>query len=134
MSSFWSWKWKTENEIERWAASSERTVKAAIGLAIDREKMYRGLREVIVWRLRILRNQLFHGCATDTHSKRRAAGESELEAASRLLSELVWAFLRLMATGAGVRTYWPPIPFPRAKSKQHQRFDHMWLPATTERG
>ena len=130
MSSFWSWKWQTENELERWAASSERTVKAAIGPAIDREKMYRGLREIIVWRLRVLRNQLFHGCATDTHSKRRAAGESELEAGSRLLGELVWAFLKLMATEAGGRSYWPPIPFPRANSRQHQRFDQMWLPRT----
>ena len=128
MSSFWLWKWQTEKDIERWATSSERTIKSAIGPATDHEKMYRGLRVVIVWRLRILRNQLFHGCATDTHSKRRAAGKSELDAGWRLLSELVWAFLRLMATEAGVRSYWPPIPYPRARSAQHQRFDDSWLP------
>jgi hypothetical protein len=76
MSNFWSWKWQTENDIDTWRRSSERTVKDAIGPAGDRRRMYLGLREIIVWRLRVLRNQLLHGCATDTHSKRRAAGQA----------------------------------------------------------
>lgn len=130
MSNFWSWKWQDEAELEKWMDSGKRKVKDAINHTVDREKMYRGLREIIVWRLRVLRNQIFHGCATDTHSKRRAAGESELEAGSRLLGELVWSFLKLMATETGRRSYWPPIPYPRASSAQHQRFDRSWLPAS----
>lgn len=131
MSTFWSWKWQTENDLATWQRSSETKVRQAIGPAGDRRTIYLGLREIIVWRLRVLRNQLFHGCATDTHSKRRAAGPSELEAGWRLLAELVWSFLRLMATEAGRTMYWPPIPYPRAGSAQHQRFDHAWLPATS---
>ena len=128
MSAFWSWKWQGETVLERWEKSGARTLREAIDHTGDRERMYRGLREIVVWRLRVLRNQIFHGCATDTHSKRSAAGESELEAGSRLLGELVWSFLKLMVTGAGRRSYWPLIPFPRAGSAQHQRFDASWLP------
>ena len=130
MSSFWAWKWQTENDLETWRRSSDRTVRNAIGPTVDRRTIYLALREIIVWRLRVLRNQLFHGCATDTHSKRRAAGSSELEAGWRLLPELVWTFLKLMATEAGRTIYWPPAPYPRAGSAQHQRFYDAWLPAT----
>jgi hypothetical protein len=133
MASFWSWKWRDEAELEKWKDSGRRKVKDAIDHTVDRGKMYRGLREIIVWRLRTLRNQIFHGCATDTHSKRRAAGESELEAGSRLLGELVWSFLRLMATETGQKAYWPPSPYPRTGSPQHQRFDRSWLPAASAR-
>jgi hypothetical protein len=128
MSNFWVWKW-TEEEIERWQDLSEKKVKDAISRVIDPKKMYQALCEIIVWRLRTLRNQLLHGGATDTHSKRRAAGESELEAGRRLLEELVWAFLALMGTESGRTRYWPPIPYPRAGSPQHQRFDASWLRA-----
>ena len=130
MPKYWAWRSRTENDFEGWGKSSERTVKDAIGPSVDREKMYRALREITVWRLRTLRNQLFHGSATDTHSKRRDSGESELEAGERLLGELVWAFLRLLATESGRAKYWPPIPYPRARSAQHQPFDNSWLPTT----
>lgn len=129
MSNFWAWKWRTEDEIERWKGLSERKVKDATGQVFDREKMYRALCELIVWRMRTLRNQPFHGCTTDIHSKRREAGESELEASFRLLGQLVWAFLALMATESGYTRYWPPIPYPRAGSAQHQPFNFSWLPA-----
>ena len=111
MSAFWSWKWQDETVLERWEKSGARTLREAIDHTGDREKMYRGLREIVVWRLRVLRNQIFHGCATDTHSKRRAAGESELEAGSRLLGELVWSFLKLMVTGPVVGATGPPSRF-----------------------
>lgn len=133
MSGFWSWKWHGEDEIKRLTASGAMKVKVAIGPVIDRENMYHGIREIIVWRLRILRNQLFHGCATDTYSKRRAAGASELEAGSRLLSELVWVFLKLMATEVGMRSYWPPMPYPRVRSAQHRPFDNSWLPTMSQK-
>lgn len=128
MSNYWAWKWQSEEDLGKWSNAAERTVKEAIGPVSSRETAYRALREIIVWRLRTLRNQLFHGCATDTHSKRRDSGESELEAGARLLGEIVWAFLRLMATESGRAKYWPPIPYPRARSQQHQRFDISWLP------
>lgn len=131
MSNFWSWKWQTQNDLAILTRRSERIVKDAIGIAGDRRTIYLGLCEIIVWRLRVLRNQLFHGCATDTHSKRRADGPSELEAGWRLLGELVWAFLRLMATETARALYWPPIPYPRAGSEQHHRFDQAWLPVTS---
>lgn len=128
MSNYWGWKWRTENEFERRGDTGERMAKDAIGLVHSREKTYRALCEIVVWRLRTLRNQLLHGCATDTHSKRRDSGESELEAGGRLLGELVWAFLKLMATESGRAMYWPPIPFPRAGSAQHQPLNNSWLP------
>src|SRR2546425_917748 len=59
MSRYWAWKWRTEDEFERRGDSGERTVKDAIGLVFSREKMYRALCEITVWRLRTLRNQLF---------------------------------------------------------------------------
>ena len=128
MSNYWRWKWRTEDDFEKWADKGERAVKDAIGLAPTREKMYRALREVTVWRLRTLRNQLFHGSATDTHSKRRDSGKSELEAGERLMGALVWAFLKLMAAPSGRAMYWPPIMYPRARSVQHEAFNHNWLP------
>lgn len=128
MPTYWTWKLRTDEEIEQRNKSSLRTVEKAITSLTDRKKMYRALQEIIIWRLRILRNQLVHGCATDTHSKRRAAGESELEIGSRLLEELVWAFLALMTSQAGQARYWPPSPYPRACSAQHQPFDTSWLP------
>lgn len=128
MSSYWKWKWQTEEEIDEWKDSGRRKVKDAISSSSDRVKMYRALREIIVWRLRTLRNQLFHGCATDIHSKRRAAGESELEIGSSLLEELIWAFLVLMAGESGRVRYWPPSPYPRVDSPQHKPFDDSWLP------
>ncbi len=131
MSTFWSWKWQREKELTDLTTRSKSIVENAIGVGRDRKAVYFGLCEIIVWRLRVLRNQLLHGCATDTHSKRRDAGASELEAGWRLLRELVWAFLRLMAAEAARTLYWPPIPYPRASSAQHQRFDQAWFPATS---
>lgn len=128
MSYYWHGCWQTNEDIDKQKKSSIRIVKDAISLVSNSEKMYWALGEIIIWRLRTLRNQLFHGCATDTHSKRRAAGESELEAGSRLLEELIWAFLVLMAGESGHARYWPPCPYPRAGSAQHQPFDASWLP------
>ena len=128
MSKYWIWKSHIEEEFDEWKETGLTTVKHAISSLNDQKKMYRALREIIIWRLRILRNQLFHGCATDTHSKRRAAGESELEAGSRILEELIWAFLVLMASQSEQARYWPPSPYPRAGSPQHKPFDASWLP------
>lgn len=129
MPNFWNWKLRTEKDIKLKTKLSERKVQELIGdiSKVGREQLYKVLSEIILWRLRTLRNQLFHGCATDTHSKRRDAGESELETGTRILIDMVWAFITLMATEAGQSSYWPPIPFPRANSPQHQQFDPAWL-------
>lgn len=133
LSDHWTFKLWTEAEFERRANSSERTVKGAIGPVFSPRTMYPALCEITIWRLRTLRNQLFHGCATDTHSKRQDSGESELEAGGRLLGELIGAFLRMMAADSGRAEYWPPIPYPRARSAQHQPFDDSWLPTGRHR-
>ena len=128
MPSYWSWKWRTKEDIDGWKKSSSVAVKRVISSSGNREATYRALVEILAWRLRTLRNQLFHGSATDVRSKRRAAGESELEAGSRLLEELNWAFLRLVASESGRARYWPPCRYPRAGSAQHQPFDASWVP------
>lgn len=128
MSFYWNGSWSTEEDLDKCKNVDMKIVKTAIGLSSDRGKIYQALRAIIILRLRTLRNQLIHGCATDTHSKRRAAGESELEAGSRLLEEFVWAFLVLMAGQQGQTTYWPPSPYPRAGSPQHGPLRISWLP------
>ena len=128
MSYYWNGSWQTKEDIDKRKKSSMRIVKDAISLVSDKENIYQALCEIVIWRLRTLRNQLFHGCTTDAHSKRRAAGESELEAGSRLLEELIWTFMVLMAGESERTRYWPPMSYPRAGSAQHQRFDASWLP------
>jgi len=129
MSYYWKRSWKTEEDIEKWKNSRMKIVKDAIGLKSDKEKVYEALCEIVIWRLRTLRNQLVHGCATDMYSKRRAAGESELEAGSRSLEVLVWSFMVLMVGESEHTRYWPPIPYPRHGSPQHKRFHDSWMPA-----
>jgi len=122
------WKWKSVESLEKQIQLSLRIVKDAIGLGANKTRTHQALCEIIIRRLRILRNQLFHGSATDVHSKRRAAGESELEAGSRLLEELIWVFMGLMVGEPHHTRYWPPIHYPRAGSAQHKRFEVSWLP------
>ncbi len=121
------WKWSAK-DLKHVLERDEKTVKAAIGLEGNQKMIYCALCQIIIWRLRTLRNQIFHGCATDLHSRRRSAGESELEVGARLLIELLWAFLMLMASDVGQVCYWPPVPYPRDGSLQHQPFNASWLP------
>lgn len=128
MPNYWSWE-HGENEVEKWKESGRTAVERVIRSNANREATYRVLCEIIAWRLRTLRNQLFHGSATHTHSKRRAAGKGELEAGSRFLEELIWRFLVLMAGPSGQARDWPPCRYPRAGSAQHGRFKASWLSA-----
>lgn len=128
MSFYWSGEWKAEADIDRQIKSSMEIANNAIGLGTDRLKLHRALCEIVLRRLRTLRNQLFHGSSTDAHSKRRAAGESELEAGSRLLEEFIWVFIVLMAEEPQQTRYWPPSPYPRVGSAQHNQFKVAWLP------
>lgn len=128
MSFYWSGKWKTEADIEGQIKLSVKIVNDAIGLGTDKLKLHQALCKIVLWRLRTLRNQLFHGSATDAHSKRQAAGESELEAGSRLLEELILNSIVLMVEEPQHTRYWPPCPYPRVGSAQHQRFNTVWLP------
>jgi len=129
MPDFWNWKCRTKEDIKNAADDSERRIRDFISESsvFDQEKLYWVLSEVINGRLRILRNQLFHGCATDTHSKRHDAGGGELGAGTRILTDMIWAFITLMTTESERASYWPPIPFPRADSPQHQQFDVSWM-------
>lgn len=128
MAFYWSGRWRTEKDVDERIRWSTRIVKDAISLSSDRNKIYQALWEIVIRRLRTLRNQLFHGSATDAHSKRRAAGESELEAGSRLLEKLIWTSMVLMVSESRQSRYWPPSPYPRVGSAQHKRFDACWLP------
>lgn len=128
MPNYWSWKWRIKEDIDGWRKLSRAVIQGAISPGGNREATYRALVEILVWRLRTLRNQLFHGCATDIHSKRREVGESELDAGSRLLEELIWVFLVVMAGETGRARYWPPCSYPRASSPQHKPFEVSWLP------
>ena len=128
MSLYWNWQWKTETNIEKQTKRSVKIAKDAIGLGSDKLKLHQALCGIVIWRLRTLRNQLFHGSATDAHSRRRAAGESELETGSRLLEQLIWTFMVLMVEEPPHTRYWPPSPYPRVGSAQHERFNAAWLP------
>lgn len=129
MPDFWTWNRRTEEDIKKATDMSEKRIRNFIGgsSVFDHEKLYWFFSEIIIGRLRILRNQLLHGCATDTHSKRRDAGGGELGAGTRILTDMIWAFINLMTTEPGRALYWPPIPFPRADSPQHQQFNSSWL-------
>lgn len=128
MPHYWSWKLRTSEEIDDRIRASRKAIKLAVSPSGNREATYRALGEILVWRLRTLRNQLFHGCATDTHSRRRILGDSEIEAGSRLLEEFNLAFIKLMASEPGRNRFWPPCRYPRAGSSQHQPLDASWLP------
>jgi hypothetical protein len=64
-------------------------------------------------RMRVLRNQVFHGAATDRISK----GKPSVSRAVRVLQSLLPAFLSV-AQKHGKETEWPLIPYPRRGSPQ----------------
>jgi hypothetical protein len=72
----------------------------------------------LLWgRIRMLRNQIFHGCSTNHDSLNKDA----LKPALRVLSVLIPLFLETMEGRVDKQTEWPRIPFPRRGSPQHPK-------------
>lgn len=70
----------------------------------------------LLWRrLRVLRNQIFHGASTN----RDSLNTHTLGPALRIMKVLLPAFLKIMETRADKETDWPKVPYPRWDSPQH---------------
>ena len=70
----------------------------------------------LIWgRLRVLRNQIFHGGSTN----RDSLNAHTLGPALRIMKALVPAFLEVMEARDDKETDWPKIPYPRWDSPQH---------------
>jgi hypothetical protein len=70
----------------------------------------------LLWgRVRVLRNQIFHGCSTNRNSRNKDA----VDPALRVLSELIPLFVTVMEDRIDKENEWPRIPFPRRDSPQH---------------
>lgn len=75
----------------------------------------------LLWgRVRVLRNQIFHGCSTNQNSLNQEA----VQPAVRVLSELVPLFVEIMEARVDKENEWPRIPFPRRDSPQHPKVRH----------
>ena len=84
--------------------------------ALDSGDLYPYL-ETLLWRrVRVLRNQIFHGCSTNRDSLNKDA----LDPALRVLSELIPVFVNVMEGRVDTEKEWPRIPFPRLGSPQHR--------------
>lgn len=75
---------------------------------------------LLALRFQTLRNQLFHGAATNRWSKRREESGKAFEAQTRLVEELGKAFLQVMHE-AGERAKWPCVPAPRFGRDDHRK-------------
>ena len=70
------------------------------------------LSKVFAYRLRVLRNQVFHGCSTDKSEKSRRS----IVPAVRVLERLVPAFVGVFHERGPGEESWPEISYPRAGS------------------
>lgn len=70
----------------------------------------------LIWgRLRVLRNQIFHGGSTN----RDSLNAHTLGPALRIMKALIPTFLDVMEAREDKQTDWPRIPYPRWNSPQH---------------
>lgn len=70
----------------------------------------------LLWRrVRVLRNQIFHGCSTNLDS----LNEDTVEPALCVLRTLLPLFVEVMEDRVDKESEWPRIPFPRRGSPQH---------------
>ena len=83
--------------------------------AYERGK-FDGYLTILFDRLRVLRNQIFHGCSTD----KRSLNKNSLRPALEILEELVPQFLKIFKDH-GQRYDWPKVPYPRKGSPQHPK-------------
>jgi hypothetical protein len=81
--------------------------------AFDQGKIS-GYLQILFRRLRVLRNQIFHGCSTD----RRSLNQTSLQPALEILEKLVPQFHDTFRN-FGQNYDWPKIPYPRKDSPQH---------------
>lgn len=72
---------------------------------------------ILLWgRIRLLRNQIFHGCSTHRDSLNKDAFDPAL----RVLGELIPVFIDVMEERGDTEDEWPRLPFPRRGSPQHR--------------
>lgn len=83
--------------------------------ALDSGDLHPYLATLLWGRVRVLRNQIFHGCSTNRNSLNKDA----LEPALRVLSELIPVFVEVMEDRVDKENEWPRVPFPRRGSPQH---------------
>lgn len=75
----------------------------------------------LLWRrIRVLRNQIFHGCS----SNRDSLNTDTLNPALKIMSVLVPLFVELLKNRVDKESEWPLIPFPRRGSPQHPKAPH----------
>lgn len=83
--------------------------------AYDRGK-FDGYLTILFERLRVLRNQIFHGCSTDGDS----LNKNSLRPAVEILEKLVPEF-KTIFKAHGPRDDWRKVPYPRRGSPQHPK-------------
>ena len=71
---------------------------------------------ILFKRLRVLRNQIFHGCSTD----KSRSNKGSLRPALEILEKLVPQFLEIFRAH-GQREKWGKVPYPRSNSPQHPK-------------
>jgi hypothetical protein len=89
----------------------------AVEQALDADDIHPYVTALLWERIRILRNQIFHGCSTNRDSLNKDA----LDPALRVLSMLIPLFIETMENRVDKETDWPRIPFPRRGSPQHPK-------------
>ena len=73
---------------------------------------------VIFSRLRVVRNQIFHGASSVENSK----GISQVETGLKILSAVIPAFKEVME-GNKKNTDWKPVPYPRVDKHDHPTWE-----------
>ena len=71
---------------------------------------------ILFERLRVLRNQIFHGCSTD----RKSLNKNSLRPALEILEELVPQFWKIFKAH-GQKSDWGKVSYPRKDSPQHPK-------------
>jgi hypothetical protein len=75
----------------------------------------------LLWRrIRVLRNQVFHGCSTN----RASLNADALDPALKVMSVLIPVLLEVLESRTDKENEWPRIPFPRRGSPQHPKAPH----------
>lgn len=110
---------------KRHISSSELKRRFSADLSRAEGMLYKGnydaLLDLILRRLAVLRNQIFHGCATYGPASK---GLPSLEIGLRVLQTIVPAFYALMDRH-GHEVAWTPIPYPRVGSAAHPEIDQV---------